>query len=83
MDVGAWYGNAPNNGEDWMIWIILLSTAVSLIILSKRVTEEVHTLAVQATSLISFVWGFAWAPPSAQLVIASLIGSVAFLGKRA
>lgn len=66
-----------------MVWIILLSTALTFILLSRRHTEEVHTLAMQAASLISFVWGFAWAPPSVQWVLASVIGSVVFLGKRA
>lgn len=65
-----------------MLWIILLSVAVSLMFLSKNVAEEVYSLAVRVTSAISFIWGFAWAPPSAQLLIASVLGSMVFFVRR-
>lgn len=62
-----------------MIWMILLVMGGCLVLWSRKVTEEVHTLAVRATSMISFMWGFAWAPPSIQMVIASILGSVVIL----
>ncbi|MEO0539050.1 MAG: hypothetical protein AAF215_35005 [Cyanobacteria bacterium P01_A01_bin.123] len=62
-----------------MVWITLLMMGGLLVLWSRQVTEEVHTLAVKATSMISFIWGFSWAPPSAQVLLASLIGSMVML----
>jgi|GEM_PF-2462398 len=58
-----------------MPWMILLLGAIALVLFSQRLTEDVYRLASRLTGALSFLWGFSWAPPSVQLLIAS-VGSV-------
>lgn len=65
-----------------MVWLVFLGIALSMVAWSRWMQEEVHAIAIQITSLISFIWGYSWAPPSVQLLIASLLGSAVMLDKR-
>lgn len=61
-----------------MTWIYLIAIAFFLGILGKALksSEEVHSIAVTVAGLISLLWGFAWAPPSMQLLIGGVLFGV-------
>jgi hypothetical protein len=58
-----------------MLWLYLIMVAIALGVLALvlRRLDEVHSIAATAAGLISFTWGFVWAPSTVQLLLISAI----------
>ena len=54
-----------------MLWWLLLVVALSFVVIGRRLQpmDEVHALAVYVIGGFSFIWGFAIAPASTQLLL--------------
>jgi hypothetical protein len=57
-----------------MPWLVLLFVALVLVFLGRysRPADEVYTLAIYCTGILSALWGFAIAPTLAQLMLTGL-----------
>jgi len=68
-----------------MLWFYLIVLAIALAVMGKKVqqTEQVHSIAINCTGLLSITWGFTLAPPSVQLLLGLLLfGVVQFYSLR-
>jgi len=68
-----------------MLWFYLLTLAIALVVIGTKLkqTEQVHSIALNCTGLISVTWGFTLAPPSVQLLLGLLLfGLVQFYSLR-
>ncbi|MEB3356396.1 MAG: hypothetical protein VKK04_06695 [Synechococcales bacterium] len=57
-----------------IFWAALMGLALGFTLLSQRLREEGLMIAAAFAGLVSFIWGFTWAPPLAQLAIALSFG---------
>ncbi len=68
-----------------MLWLYLITLAIALAFIGRKLqqSEQVHSIALNCTGLLSVTWGFTLAPPSAQLVLGLLLfGVVQFYSLR-
>ena len=61
-----------------MLWFYLIVLAIALAVIGRKLqkTEQVHSIALNCTGLLSVTWGFTLAPPSIQLLLGLLLFSV-------
>lgn len=58
-----------------MLWLLAITVTPALFVLGKRlgVTDEVHSVALYVTALVSGLWGIVLAPVEAQLALELLV----------
>lgn len=58
-----------------MLWFYLIVLAIALVVIGRRLqkTEQVHSIALNCTGLLSVTWGFTLAPPSIQLLLGFIL----------
>jgi hypothetical protein len=58
-----------------MIWILLLSTAIACLYWGqyRRIRDDVYRVSLYSAGVLSGLWGWAIAPPAAQMTLGVLV----------